>query len=35
MRTMSFCSRPMDPETSIMCMITADDSGRGFGFSAR
>src|SRR5689334_16206896 len=35
MRTISFCSSPMDPETSMMKIITALDCGSGVVFQDR
>ena len=29
MRTISFCSRPIEPDTSIMWKMTAEESGSG------
>ena len=34
-RTTSFCSRPIEPETSIMWNTTADESGSGQLFFTR
>src|ERR1700690_3253677 len=35
MRTISFCSSPIDPETSMMKIITAFDCGSGMVFHDR
>ena len=35
MRTTSFCSRPIEPETSMMWKITAEESGCGQLLRAR
>ena len=35
MRTISFCSSPIDPDTSMMKIITALDCGSGVVFHER